>query len=248
MALDVTARAIVLRRSDSGESDRRIVVLTAESGKLDLVAKGARKAGSRLAGSSEPLVQAVFTWAAGRHRRFVTQVQPVTSYPGLRKDFSRLSAALALVELVDVSLPYESPAPEVLTVLETGLGALAGPGPWEAALAWTLATLLEAEGIHPEWTTCAVSGQPLAENPAWVSPRAGGYVRAELAAPFPDRTPVTAETLIALRRLGEIQSPPPALRGASECLETLFQFWRATLERPLSALEAVLRELRREDS
>ena len=70
---EASVTAIVLHRTESGENDRRLTLLTLEQGKIDVIARGARKGGSRLAGISEPLVFAKMQLAVGRHRRFVTQ-------------------------------------------------------------------------------------------------------------------------------------------------------------------------------
>ena len=116
-----TVQAIVLRRRDSGESDRRLTVLTVESGKMDVLAKGARKSASRLSGISEPLSACVMTLAEGKRTAFVTQAQPLASYRGLRTDFERLSYALALVELYAAVLPIDEPFPEAFDLLSRSL-------------------------------------------------------------------------------------------------------------------------------
>ena len=64
--MDTTVEAIVLRRRDSGESDRRLTIFSRELGKIDVVAKGAKKPTSRLRGVSEPLNVGRFTYASGK--------------------------------------------------------------------------------------------------------------------------------------------------------------------------------------
>ena len=249
MAADVTAEAVVLRRSQTGETDRRLTLLTKEHGKIDVVAKGARKAGSRLAGSSEPMVRAVFTWAEGRNRRFVTQVQPVTSYPHLRDDYDKSIAALALLEIIAASLPYESPNPyetdiaDVFDHCTKSLEFLERAIDWSPVIVWSEVKLLELEGMHPDWTSCSVTGQGIQENPTWVSPSAGGMVLSSCADRFGDRFLASAEALIALKKVGELSDPPDRLKGASECLRILFLFWRHTLESKLPANETMLQGL-----
>ena len=46
---------VVLRRVDYGEADRILTVLTREHGKIGVIARGVRKAGSRLAGAYRPV-------------------------------------------------------------------------------------------------------------------------------------------------------------------------------------------------
>ena len=95
----MTLRAIVLKRKDSGESDRALTCLTEERGLVDVIAKGARKSGSRLSGSSEPLSVCEMEVAKGKAREFLTQAQPVMTFPKLREDYDRLAAGLAFAEI-----------------------------------------------------------------------------------------------------------------------------------------------------
>lgn len=50
----ITTKAIVLRRVNYGEADRIIDLLTEKSGRVTVLAKGARRSRSRLAGGVEP--------------------------------------------------------------------------------------------------------------------------------------------------------------------------------------------------
>lgn len=205
-----------------------------------MVAKGARKAKSRLAGSSEPLVLCRFTWAEGRHRRFVTGIEPQTSFPGLRNDYLRLSMGLAVCEVLDVSLPWESPAPGCLELSATGLFLIEEHERPEAVFAWVLSRLMDLEGQHPDWTRCAVTGAPLDQDPAWVSPAAGGYVCQTESANFNDRWKVSATALIVLKKLNEMDQAPPGLKSVEEVLRVLVRFWSGILEKPLPACERLL--------
>jgi DNA repair protein RecO (recombination protein O) len=239
-----TAQGVVLRRSDSGESDRRLVVLTREYGKVGLIAKGARKAGSRLAGASEPLTLATFTWAEGQARRFVTQVQPVTSFPRIRRDYGRLRAAGAVAELADTSLPSLSPTPAVYDLVLESLAWLDRGKPWGPTLAWTLERLLGLEGQTQSWTVCRITGEKIRTNPAWFSPSAGGHVADPEAAPRGFW--VSAEALIALAKTGALSEPPAFMKHLEECLATLVRVWQHVAESRCPACLAALEALRSE--
>ena len=164
----------------------------------------------------------------------------------MRADYDRTLAALALAELTAVGVPYESPqfdTHDLYDLLVASLAAIDESEDWKPALVWAEAKLMEAEGVHPEWTSCAVSGVALAENPAWVSPTAGGHVAGEGAFDFGDRFLATAEALIALKKVVELESPPKSLKMADECLKVLFAFWRHALENRLPANETLVQGL-----
>ena len=234
----------MLRRRDSGESDRRLTLLTREQGKIEVVAKGARKAGSRLAGSSDSLTVSRLSLATGKKNSFITQTQPLTSFRGLRSDFERLSYALALCELYGAVLPFEQPDPEAFETLMASLSALESREKPLVALVWAELRLMSAEGFLPQFAESCLSGRPVEEAEAWVSPTAGGYVTAAESIAFPDRFRVKAEVLIGLARTAELDAPPPNLKLADECIVALFPFWRHIAETQLPANQAVVNEMR----
>ena len=236
-------QAVVLRRRDVGETDRRLTILTPELGKVDVTAKGARKGASRLAGVSDPLSVGKLGLAEGKRNRFVTQVQPQTSFPGLRTDFDRLSLALATAELFAALLPYEEPDPEAYELLLKALrGIEKHPKPLAAA-AWSQVALLAHAGFMPSFGSCVVTGESLREGEPFLSPRAGGYVADAAATPFADRFRVRAEVVLNLDRLVPLENPPPNLKFAEETLVALLPFWRHVADTPLPALEAMVQGL-----
>ena len=241
---ETTVTAIVIRRKDSGESDRRLTLLTREFGKLDVLAKGARKSASRLAGVSDPLTMATMTLAKGKVNQFVTQAQPKSSFRGLRIDYERLSLALALVELYASILPWNEPQESIFNLLESSLGHLEKHPKPLVALVWAELKLLEESGYLPPFDHCVLKGSRVVEGLPWVSPTAGGYVCDTEAGAFPDRFQVRSEALIGLARAAELDDPPENLKFANECLLALIPIWRHILDTPLPANEAVKRELR----
>lgn len=240
---EITVQAIVLRRRDQGETDRRLTILTPELGKIDVTAKGARKGASRLAGVSDPLSVAQLALASGKRNRFVTQAQPQTSFPGLRKDFDRLSLGLATVEIFAALLPYEEPDAEAYELLVRSLRSIeAHPKPLAAA-AWVQVALLSHAGFLPAFGACVATGQTLREGDPFLSPRAGGYVSDSAALAHADRYRVRAEVVMNLDRLSPLENPPPNLKYAEETITALLPFWRHVADTPLPALEAVVRGL-----
>ena len=220
-------------------------MLTREQGKIDVVAKGARKSGSRLAGSSDPLTVAQLGLATGKKNTFITQTQPLASFRGLRSDYEKLSFALALLELYAAVVPYEQPEADLYELLFRSLQELESHEKPLVALVWAELQLLSHAGFLPSFDVCAVSGKPLATHIApSVSPNAGGYVSAAESEAFDDRFKVRVEVLLGLARTSELEQPPLNLKFAEECVVALFPFWRHVAETQLPANEAVVNEQR----
>jgi DNA repair protein RecO (recombination protein O) len=239
--LEFTIHAIVLRRRDQGESDRKLTVLSQERGVLDVIAKGARKSGSRLGGASEPLSVSVFQVASGKKQAFVTQAQPVMSFPGFRSDYERLSFALALSEIASAILPHDAQASEEFTFLLKAFKYLELHEKPRVAFVWAQLQLLSLGGFQPTFEQCAVSGEPIKETPCWLSPEAGGYLSPAEAWAFTDRFQVPAEVLYVLSACLPLEAPPAGLKFTGEAMRALLPFWRRYAERnSLPALETAV--------
>lgn len=235
--------AIVLKRRDQGENDRRVTLLTLERGKIDAVAKGARKGASRLAAATEPLSQIRVTLAKGRSTGYMTQVEPRASRPGLRNDFGRLSAALSLTELYAAIVPYEEEEPEPFDLLSASLDAIEIHPRAAVAALYCQARLLELVGMQPSFGTCVVTGKALDEKEPFLSPGAGGYVSYPEAGAFPDRFRSRYEVLVALTRIPTLDAPPANVKLVELCLAALLPFWRHFAESALPATDAFVHQI-----
>lgn len=242
-----TYLALVLKRRDRGESDRLLTVLTREKGRLDVIAKGARKSGSRLAAASEPLSFIRIQVAEGKQMAYVTQFEPSTSFRGLRVNYNRLVLALAIAELVDTCSHHDLVNDELFDLALVILKYVeVHPDPLVAAI-WGQLQLLSAEGVAPQWASCVLTERPIHESPCWVSPGAGGAIDSSVAPDIADRFQVPAEVLIGLDRMSQLPEPPPRLKRADEALSVLYAFWRHAAHRSLPAFESALKVLRSGD-
>jgi DNA repair protein RecO (recombination protein O) len=241
---ELNVRGIVIRRRESGESDRRLTLLTRELGKIDIVAKGARKSASRLSGASEPLTLAIFCLASGKRNRYVTQAQSLASFNGLRRDFDRLSMAFSLIELFAALVPSEQPEPELFEHLENSLFALESHSKPLVAIIWAEARLLSLSGFTPELSHCVVTGDsPMGDN-CWLSPKAGGLIGSQSLGGFVDRFEAKREVVIGLDRIGTLTAPPANLKLAEGVFAALVPFLRFAAETALPATDALLELLR----
>lgn len=229
---------VVLRRSDSGESDRRVTLFTRELGKIDAIAKGARKSASRLAAACEPFTHARFQIAEGKARRFVTQVELLSNVHNLRSDYDRLAAAYAFAEVLDLASPYESESPDGFAMLLEALGGFSNHDRPLVVLAWAQANLLALEGLWPDWLATESQGEV-----AFVSPHLGGPISREMAETTHDALQVHRISLVGLSRIVELSHPPPNMRHVEDALRVLFTFWRYALDSPLPANQTLVRGL-----
>lgn len=173
----------------------------------------------------------------------MTQAQPITSFPGLRTDYARLSAAFSIAELHACVAQAGNVSPEAFQLLEATLRAIESHPEPPVAAVWGQACLLELEGILPACLRCAVTGEPLKDNPSWFSPQAGGLVASSVANDYNDRYLVRAEALIGIARIAELDVPPNRLKFAQECLRALGPYWKAVAHAPVPATDAYIESL-----
>ncbi len=187
------AEAIVIRRTNLGEADRIVTLLSRDQGKIAAVAKGARKPKSRFAGRLELFTHLRVLLAVGRTLDVVSQVEVVEPFASVREDLTTLGHASVVVEAADRATPDREPVPEVFTLVRTGLELIRG-GEGEVAVAWFAARLLVAIGYAPRLGSCVVCGRRLA-GPCAFSYALGGTVCETDRARDPHAVPVSSGLL-----------------------------------------------------
>jgi DNA repair protein RecO (recombination protein O) len=158
---ELADEAIVLRTYRSGEADRVVVLWTRSHGKAKVIAKGARRATSRLGGALEPLGHVRVDLVATRSEFYVARhVEHLSRHGTLRGDYDRLAAGFAVVEALD-AVPAEDHADEAIYELAVRvLGALDDPAfdPRLVPAAFFL-RLLTLDGSAPVLDECVICGR-----------------------------------------------------------------------------------------
>ena len=94
--------AIILRRTNYGEADRILNLLTPDRGKVSAIAKGVRKAKSKLAGGLELFATSAVTLSEGRgDMSLVTSARLERFYGNILHDYDRMQLGYELIKLVN---------------------------------------------------------------------------------------------------------------------------------------------------
>jgi DNA repair protein RecO (recombination protein O) len=150
---------VVLRTYKLGESDRIVVFLTVEHGKVRAVAKGVRKPASRFGGRLEPISHVALQLWRGRELDIVSQAESVDHFRVLRDDLDRIGKATAMLEVCDQVAQEREPNPRLYQMLIGALRTLdaSDSATIVPAFFWKV---LAAEGLHPELDSCVSCGGP----------------------------------------------------------------------------------------
>lgn len=94
--------AIILRRTNYGEADRILNLLTPGRGKVSAIAKGVRKSKSKLAGGLELFATCDVTIMQGKSDMgTVSSARLVKFYGDILKDYDRMQLAYELIKMVN---------------------------------------------------------------------------------------------------------------------------------------------------
>jgi DNA repair protein RecO (recombination protein O) len=165
-------RGIVLRTQDYAETDRIAVLLTPR-GRLDVLAKGARRLERPAGAALDPLhvVDVIHYRRRGLH--LLKEASVVRTYPNVRGNIERATVALKAMSWALALVPTGAPDDRPYGLTLEFLGALdEGMTPGVLALAYAL-RLLAASGHAPRLTGCVRCGGT--DELAW-SPERGGLL------------------------------------------------------------------------
>ena len=152
---------VVLREADYHDTDRMLTVLTRESGRMTLKARGVRSSRSPLKAACQLLTYSEFTVLERRGYLTITEAVPKEMFLDLRSDLERLSLASYFAQVAEVVSQEDSPNPQLLSLLLNcmyALGKLQKPQPLVKAV-FELRTACLA-GYTPDLSGCAVCGNP----------------------------------------------------------------------------------------
>ncbi len=105
----VRTDAIVLGRLDYGEADRILNIITPDSGKLSLIAKGSRRIKSKLAGGIELFSTIEASYIKGRGEiGTLTSSRLIKYYSNIVKDIDRVQLGYEILRAVDKNTEFEA--------------------------------------------------------------------------------------------------------------------------------------------
>lgn len=147
---------LVLSTRDFGDSHRIVEVLTADEGRVSLLARGGRASKRRFSGALDLFVSLRLQVSTGGNLWSLSAADVLTARTDLRRDLDALARASLLVELTRALAPEHQAAPDLYGVLTEALDRInRGEGPAAAA---AYPALLAAAGVLPAVSACVRCG------------------------------------------------------------------------------------------
>jgi len=148
--------AIILKSYDFKDTSKIIHILSSDSERLSLVAKGARRTKSQFAGNIEPLnlTQLVYYIKPGKSLGTLKEATLIESHPSLKKDLHRLNIGWSLI-WIGKKIP--SPMDGLFGLEKRALSFL-DRGFKEEVLVYFFLSLFTLQGIPPQMDKCVSCG------------------------------------------------------------------------------------------
>ena len=150
---------IVLRETETKETDKILTVLTRSEGKIAVIARGARRKNSRIAAASQLLVYSEMTLFQKGNWSILDEASTLELFSGVRQDVELLALGAYFAEMTELLAEEDVPAPDTLPLLLNALYALGTlhKEPAQVKAAFEL-RLLALSGFEPLLDGCAVCG------------------------------------------------------------------------------------------
>jgi DNA repair protein RecO (recombination protein O) len=240
--------AIILKRRDFGEADRMLTILTPRHGKVDVLAKGARKLTSPKTGHVELFTRAEMIIHTGRDFGLVAQAEMTAPHVPLREDLMRGAYAAYTAELLDrfTSDTGEEDTSLLYNLTDETLARISDDSDPRLAVRYFEIRLLDLVGFRPELNLCIIGREQVQPADQFFSHVQGGVICPQHAGRSQSSVPIPMMTLKLLRHMQRSSYPhvkaleiSPALHDDVERI--LLGYVTYLLERRLQSVEFVRR-------
>ena len=162
----IVTNGIVLRETETKDADKILTLLTAERGKISVIARGARRRRCKYAACAQSLAWSEWSLTQRGEWYYANEGSTLELFDGLRTDLAAMALGFYFAELTEAVTNQDEGAPELLRHLLNGLYALSAlrkPPPLTKP-AFELKLLCLA-GYEPLADSCAYCGRTDPEHP-----------------------------------------------------------------------------------
>jgi DNA repair protein RecO (recombination protein O) len=217
---ETVTNAFVLRARNYGESDRIVVLLSEDLGKISAIAKGARRSVRRFAGGALEPFQELSVRLDRKSQfslAFLHESRVIGSNSALASNLDAFAWASYLTELTEVMTADRDPCPDLYELYRDVVARLGRDLALPLAHHFVLG-LLERSGWAPDFAICGVCSEPVTEiSRPILDSRGSGVIcarhEAEAAGVSPDERfrpsrRVIDPPLMAYVRSAAVEVPP----------------------------------------
>ena len=162
----IVTKGVVLRETETRDADKILTLLTAEQGKISVIARGVRRKGCKFAACAQPLAYSEWTLYKKGDWYYANEGTTLELFNGLRTDLDAMALGFYLAELTETVTTEDAPHQELLSHLLNGLYAVSVlRKPLPLVKAAFEVKLLCLAGYEPLADACAYCGCPDPQQP-----------------------------------------------------------------------------------
>jgi DNA repair protein RecO (recombination protein O) len=191
--------ALILRHQRWGEADRILTIFTNESGKLRVIAKGARKTTSRKAGHLELFTRSALQLAKGRDFWILTQAETINAFLPVRDDLTRMGLASYVIELLDKFTYEDGENPQLYRLAVETMERLCTDDPVFVVLRYYEMRILDILGYRPQLFQCIGCQEEIKPEDQYFSALVGGVICPRCSHKYEDVRKISMAALKYLR-------------------------------------------------
>ena len=175
-----TIKALILKRTDFREADSKVILYSPQTGRLELVARGAKKQGSKIAAHIEPINICKVMVVKGKTFDYVGSAKIENSFLNIKQDLNNMYYA-GLVVGIFLKLVVDREESDavinfaIISQFLQHLDTVSGYNPKLAKNAFIL-KILDNLGYKPELYNCAVCGAKLSPKNNFFDLHRGGII------------------------------------------------------------------------
>src|SRR4030042_6840840 len=196
----IKTKGIIIKRVNLSEADKILTILTADRGKIRVVARGVRKPKAKLGGFLEMFRYNEYLLAEGRNLDLVAGAYTIDNLVSIGQSLRSVATAYYIAETVDKLIEETQEASKTFEIVYRSLKAISQSGDLDAIKGWFEINLLASLGFRPELNRCVECRAPLEEG--WFSFELGGILDAQHPNSDLAALPVSAVELLELRAIG----------------------------------------------
>ena len=120
----IVTKGVVLRETETRDADKILTLLTAERGKLSVIARGVCRKGCKFAACAQPLAYSEWTLYKKGDWYYANEGTTLELFSGLRADLDAMALGFYLAELTEAVTTEDAPHQGLLSHLLNGLYAV----------------------------------------------------------------------------------------------------------------------------
>ncbi len=212
---------IVLRTADYRDNDKMLTLFSRETGRIDVLSRGCKKAKSSLLSCSQHFTCGMYSYDIRQGKYYLSQCEITDTFYTLLEDIERFSVAAYIAEATEKTINHEEANEKLFSLAVHSFFALKKEAAALTTLVFFLVKFTDIAGYRPSIYACVECGSKALKQGNYFSGRDGGLVCAGCAKKAKTPVKISAEALKIIHEI--LSSAVKGIYGFKKDNELLFE-------------------------